>query len=68
MLARESERLKKFKPFNMPCTQLVLTIDVRQSLVIRIDYKRLQLDVMIPMLQSPNNDIELFIIGRVVES
>jgi len=30
-----------------------------------MEYKRLRLEVMIPMLQSPNNDIEL---NEVVES
>jgi len=52
----------------MPCIQLVLAINVRQSLVIRIEYKRLGLEVMIPMLQSPNNGTELLIISGVVES
>jgi len=68
MVAGESKRLKEFNPLSMPCIELVLTIDERQSLVIRMEYKRLGLKVMIPMLQSPNNDIELLIISGVVES
>jgi len=34
MPARESKRLNELNPFSMPCIQLVLAIDVRQSLVI----------------------------------
>ena len=48
--------------------QLVLAINERQRLVIRMEYKRLGLEVMILMLQSPNNGIELLIISGVVES
>jgi len=59
MLTRESERLMKFHPFNMPCIQLVLAIDVRQSLVIQMEYKRLGLELKIPILQSSNNGIKL---------
>jgi len=36
--------------------------------VIQIEYKRLGVDVMIPMLQSFNNVIELLIIGGIVKS
>ena len=51
----------------MPFIQLVLAIDVRQSLVIRMECKRLGPEVMIPMLQTPNNGIELLIMSRVTE-
>jgi len=68
MLVRESEGLQEFNPLSMPCIQLVLAIDERQSLVILMEYKKLGLEVMILMLQSPNNGIELLIISGVVES
>jgi len=50
MLARESQRLEKLDPLSMSCIQLVLALDVGQSLVIQMEYKRLGLEVMIPML------------------
>ena len=68
MLARESEKLKEFNPLSMPSIQLMLSIDKRQSLVIQMEYKRLGLEVMIAMLQYPNNGIELLIISGVIES
>jgi len=68
MLVRESEGLEEFHPLSVPCIQLVFTIDERQSLVIRVEYKRLGPEVTILMLQSPNNGIELIIIRGVVES
>ena len=46
----------------------MLAIDERQSLVILMEYKKLGLEVMILMLQSPNNGIELLIINGIVES
>jgi len=52
----------------MPCVQLVLAIDERQSLVIQMEYKRLGLEVMISMFQRPHNSIELLILSGVVES
>jgi len=45
----------------------MLTIDIRQSLVIRIEHKGLGLDVMTLMFQSPNNGMEFLVIGGVVE-
>jgi len=68
MVGRESERLKEFNPFSIPCIQFALAIYVRQRLVIQMEYKRLGVDVMILMLQSFNNVIELLIIGGVVKS
>jgi len=68
MLARESEGLKEFNPLNMPCIQLALAIDKRQSLVIRMEYKRLGFKVMISMFQSLYNGVEHLIISGVVES
>jgi len=68
MFARESERLKEFNPFSMPCVQLVLAIDVRQSLMIQIKYKGLEFEVVILILQSPNNGIDLLIISGIVKS
>ena len=38
------------------------------NFVIRMEYKRFGFEVMISMLQTPNNGIELLVIGRVVES
>jgi len=32
-----------------------------------MEYKKLGLEAMISVLQSPNNDIELIVIGGVVE-
>ena len=66
MFARESKRLKEVNPFSIPCIQLVF-IDVGQNLVIQMEYKRLRLEVIILMLQSHNNGIELLIIGGAVK-
>jgi len=67
MLARKSEGLKEFNPLRMPCIQLVLAINERQSLVIQMEYKRLRLEIMTPTLQSPYNGIEILITSEVVE-
>ena len=45
----------------------MLSIDVGQHLVIRMEHKGLGLDVMTPMFQSSNNGIEFLVISRVVE-
>ena len=58
--------MKELDPFSMPCVQLVLAIDVRQSLVILTEYKRLGLEIMILMLQSPHNGVK-FLITDVVD-
>jgi len=50
MLARDSERLEELNPLNMPCVILVLAINIGQRLVLRMEYKRLGLELMIPML------------------
>jgi len=68
MPARESAGLKEFNPLSMPYIQLMLTIDKRQSLVIRMEYKRFGPEVLILMLQSPNDGTELHIIGGVIKS
>jgi len=52
----------------MPCVELMVAIDVGQSIVIQIKYKRLRFEIMNPMVQGPNNSIELLIIGGIVES
>jgi len=66
MLVRDNEKLKELIPFSMPCIQLVLPISVGQNLVIQMEYKRLGFEVMIPMLQSPTNGIEILVISGVV--
>jgi len=45
----------------------MLTIDVGQCLVIRMEHKRLGLEVIIPMFQSLNNGIEFLVIDGLVE-
>jgi len=46
----------------------MLTIDVLEGLLIRMQHKWLSFEVMTPMSQGPHNSIELFIIGVVVAS
>jgi len=50
VLARESEKLDELDLLSMPHIQLVLATDAEQSLMIQVEYKRLGLEVMIPML------------------
>jgi len=52
MLARQSERLEELYPFSMPYIQIELAIDIGQSPVVRMEYSRLSVKVMIPGLAS----------------
>jgi len=68
MLTRKGERLKELNPLGMSCVKLVLTIDVGQCLVVRIEHKGLRLEVMTPMFQGFNNGVEFLVISGVVDS
>ena len=62
------EGFNKSDPTSMSTAQLTLASQVLQRLVVRMDYKFLRPQVVLPCFQLPYYRIELFIIGGVVEN
>jgi len=50
----------------MPWVQLVLSIDVFEGMVIRMEDKGLRFKVMTPMCQGTNYGIELLVISAII--
>ena len=59
--------LKELHPVGMSLVKLALAFQILKGFMITMDHKLLWKKVVLPILQSSNKSIKLFIIGGVVE-
>ena len=66
MLDRKRIGLKEFNPTRMPAVKFLLTIQILQSFMMRMQQKLIWKEIVTPMIQSTNSSIKFLIIGRIL--